>query len=150
MVFSLDFQSFVSNPTSQRRTRRGAPLRSWQATPRTNNSPTRPRSGEFAALAEFVPTRLVRKAITTAVAAAQGRDVPRRVEIPISFHDSPENDGASAKLQAKHKAPRRRTRSVSPPVRDHDRPAVRHGVEVASWMFLDAEFGERERRNAEP
>jgi len=46
---------------------------------------------DFAAVAEFAPTRLVRKAIITAVAMAQGRNVPSVIEIPIEVHDSPED-----------------------------------------------------------
>jgi ABC-type sugar transport system substrate-binding protein len=41
-----------------------------------------------AAVAEFSPTRLMRKAITTAAALAQGRDVPRVVELRINVVDS--------------------------------------------------------------
>jgi ABC-type sugar transport system substrate-binding protein len=44
-----------------------------------------------AAVAEFTPTRAIRKAISTAVALSQGRDVPRRVELPINVNDMPEN-----------------------------------------------------------
>src|SRR5262249_7992606 len=50
--------------------------------------------GEFAALAEYVPTRLIRKAISTAVTVAQGRDVPSRVEVAVVVHVSPEKSGA--------------------------------------------------------
>jgi Periplasmic binding protein domain len=41
-----------------------------------------------AAVAEFTPTRLMRKAIATATALAQGRDVPPVVEFPINVSDS--------------------------------------------------------------
>jgi hypothetical protein len=41
-----------------------------------------------AAVAEFTPTRLMRKAIATASALAQGRDVPSLVEFPINVSDS--------------------------------------------------------------
>jgi ABC-type sugar transport system substrate-binding protein len=49
--------------------------------------------GEMAALAEFAPTRLVRKAITAAAAAAEGKDVPDHIDIPVLFHDSPPGSG---------------------------------------------------------
>ncbi len=94
------------------------------------------RYGEFAALAEFVPTRLLRKAISTAIAVAQGRDVPRRVEVPIAFHDSPENTGvASAQLKGRigsrpRPSPNECAKVASRP------PGVRHGVEIASWMLV--------------
>jgi ABC-type sugar transport system substrate-binding protein len=48
---------------------------------------------DFAAMAIFAPTRLVRKAIDTAVALAERKAVPSRVEVPIVVHDSAENSG---------------------------------------------------------
>lgn len=51
------------------------------------------RIGYLAAAAEYVPTRLVRKAISTAVALARGRNVPARVELAIEFVDSAPNTG---------------------------------------------------------
>jgi ABC-type sugar transport system substrate-binding protein len=51
------------------------------------------KSGDIAALAEFTPMRLVRKAITTAAAAAQGKDVPQHIDLPVLFHDSPPGSG---------------------------------------------------------
>jgi ABC-type sugar transport system substrate-binding protein len=48
---------------------------------------------EFAAVAEFAPLRVVRRAITTAVALARGRELPGRIEIPIVVNDSPETAG---------------------------------------------------------
>jgi hypothetical protein len=41
-----------------------------------------------AAVAEFTPTRLMRKAISTASALVQGRDVPTLVEFPINVSES--------------------------------------------------------------
>jgi ABC-type sugar transport system substrate-binding protein len=58
--------------------------------------------GDYAAVALFVPTRVVRKAITTAVNLAQGGNVPSRVEVPIDMHDSPE-DSALAQSPARHR-----------------------------------------------
>jgi hypothetical protein len=52
---------------------------------------TSTQAGDFAAVAEYAPVRLVRKGITTATALARGRDVPSVYELPILFHDSPEN-----------------------------------------------------------
>jgi ABC-type sugar transport system substrate-binding protein len=49
--------------------------------------------GEFAAVVEFFPTRMLRKAISTAVSLAQGRNVAGRVEFPVVFHDSPRGAG---------------------------------------------------------
>jgi ABC-type sugar transport system substrate-binding protein len=43
---------------------------------------------QVAAVAEFTPTRLMRKAIATASALAQGRDVLSMVEYPINVSDS--------------------------------------------------------------
>jgi len=52
--------------------------------------------GDFAALAVYAPTRLVRRSIATAVALAQGRTVPSVIELPIEIFDSPE-DSTTAK-----------------------------------------------------
>jgi ABC-type sugar transport system substrate-binding protein len=59
--------------------------------------------GEFAAVAEYIPARAVRKAVSLAVAAANGRAVPERVEAPMEFKDSPPKSGAPA-MQARYKA----------------------------------------------
>jgi hypothetical protein len=48
------------------------------------------RVGDFAAVAGFAPNRVIRKAISTAVALSQGRDVASRVEVPVEVHDSDE------------------------------------------------------------
>jgi hypothetical protein len=58
--------------------------------------------GEFAALATYIPTKLVRRAVTTAIAAAQGRDVRGPVELPIEVKDSPPKTGAP-RLQSQSK-----------------------------------------------
>jgi ABC-type sugar transport system substrate-binding protein len=99
LVFALDYHSFiatrqVSNDLAAERSLIKAGYTSDEQLANTT------QFGEFAALAEFTPTRLIRKAITTAGAAAQGRDVPRRVEVQIIFHDSPEKTGV-VKSQAK-------------------------------------------------
>ena len=46
------------------------------------------RVGDFAAVAGFVPNRVIRKAIITAVSLSQGADVPGRVEVSVEVHDS--------------------------------------------------------------
>jgi ABC-type sugar transport system substrate-binding protein len=48
------------------------------------------RVGDFAAVAGFVPNRVIRKAITTAVRLSQGQDMPGRVESSLEVHDSDE------------------------------------------------------------
>jgi ABC-type sugar transport system substrate-binding protein len=50
--------------------------------------------GEFAAQAVYAPSKLIRKGISTAVAVAQGRDVPPRVEVEVVMHVSPEKSAA--------------------------------------------------------
>jgi hypothetical protein len=55
---------------------------------------TMARTGEFAAVAIFSPERLIRKAITTAVLAAEGKRFPERIEIRIPVHVSPPSSGA--------------------------------------------------------
>jgi ABC-type sugar transport system substrate-binding protein len=68
--------------------------------------------GEFAALTEFSLSRLVRKAISTAVAAAQGRDLPSRVEFPLVSLDSPPTSGLPH-LQAQYRA-RKKAATANP------------------------------------
>jgi ABC-type sugar transport system substrate-binding protein len=46
------------------------------------------RVGDFAAVAGFVPTRMIRKAISTAVSLSQGHELPGRIEIPVEVYDS--------------------------------------------------------------
>jgi ABC-type sugar transport system substrate-binding protein len=48
------------------------------------------RVADFAAVAGFIPNRVVRKAIATAISLAQGREVPSRVEVSVEVHDSDE------------------------------------------------------------
>jgi ABC-type sugar transport system substrate-binding protein len=48
------------------------------------------RVGDFAAVAGFVPNRVIRKAINTAVRLSQGQDLPTRVELSVEVHDSDE------------------------------------------------------------
>ncbi len=48
------------------------------------------RVGDFAAVAGFIPTALVRKAILTAVKLSQGMDMPSHVEVPVEVIESPE------------------------------------------------------------
>jgi ABC-type sugar transport system substrate-binding protein len=63
---------------------------------------TATRQSDFAALAEYVPTQLVRRAVTTAVELVRGQGVPGVLEIPIVLHDSPEDSGtAKSPLRAK-------------------------------------------------
>ncbi len=51
------------------------------------------RSGDLAAVADFMPTRLVRKAIAMAAEVADGKAVPDTIELAIVFHDSPSSTG---------------------------------------------------------
>jgi Periplasmic binding protein domain len=61
------------------------------------------QAGEFAAVAEFVPTRLVQRAVSVAVAAAQGRNPKEKEEVALTVWESPQGSGV-AHLQAKQKA----------------------------------------------
>jgi ABC-type sugar transport system substrate-binding protein len=45
--------------------------------------------GEFAAIAEFMPNRLIQRAITNAIALAQGRDVREPDELVVTVRESP-------------------------------------------------------------
>jgi ABC-type sugar transport system substrate-binding protein len=71
-----------------------------------DNLPRMALAGEFAALADYVPTRLVKKAVSTAAQVAQGRDLPDRVEVGITVRVSPEHTGAP-RLQARNNALRK-------------------------------------------
>jgi hypothetical protein len=62
------------------------------------------RTGEFAAVAIFSPERLIRKAITTAVHAAEGQRFPERVELRIPVHVSPPEVGAPRMKSMREKA----------------------------------------------
>jgi ABC-type sugar transport system substrate-binding protein len=46
------------------------------------------RVGDFAAVAGFVPTRMIRKAINTAVSLSQGHKLPGQIEFAVEVHDS--------------------------------------------------------------
>jgi ABC-type sugar transport system substrate-binding protein len=60
-------------------------------------------AGEFAALAHYAPSRLIRRAITAAVASAQKQEVASPVEIAIVVHESPP-DSTAPHLQAEMKS----------------------------------------------
>ncbi len=62
------------------------------------------RMGEFAALGYYVQARLVRKAVSTAVALALKRDIPNRlIELPVIVHESPIT-AAAPQFQARYKS----------------------------------------------
>ena len=69
------------------------------------------RVGDFAAVAGFIPTWLVRKAITTAVKLSQGGVEPSRVEISVQVHDSAESSSTpqSPIYQKKSSASKKRS-----------------------------------------
>jgi ABC-type sugar transport system substrate-binding protein len=50
-------------------------------------------TGRFAALAEFAPARVIRRAVTTALAASQGQNVTSRVNVSIPVAESPSKSG---------------------------------------------------------
>lgn len=53
------------------------------------------RAGNYAAIAEYEPTRLIRKAVSVAIAAAQGRESKDREEILIGVAESPTGAGVA-------------------------------------------------------
>ncbi len=63
-------------------------------------------AGEFAALGQYVPTRLIRKAVSVAVSVARKQEVPNPVVIPIVIHESQPTAGAP-QIQAKAKSQRK-------------------------------------------
>jgi hypothetical protein len=99
LIFSLDHLSFIANREVRNKLIENRPLVSAGYTSDEQLAMTA-QFGEFAGLCEYLPGRVLRKAVSTAVAAAQGRELPRRIEVAIVFHDSPENTGAD---QAKYK-----------------------------------------------
>jgi ABC-type sugar transport system substrate-binding protein len=54
------------------------------------------RMADFAAVAEFAPLKMLRKAISTAMAMSQGREVPSRIDLPITYSDSAPESALSA------------------------------------------------------
>jgi ABC-type sugar transport system substrate-binding protein len=58
-----------------------------------NSLPRMAQAGEFAAVAEYLPNRLIQRAISAAVAVAQGRSVKEKEEIPIPVIESPPTSG---------------------------------------------------------
>jgi hypothetical protein len=64
-------------------------------------------AGEFAAIADYVPVRLVKKAVSTAVAVAQGREITDPVEVPNLVRESPPSTGAP-RMQAQQNKARRK------------------------------------------
>jgi ABC-type sugar transport system substrate-binding protein len=92
LVFSVDFNSSAASNHVASELAQDRPF--VQAAYTSDDNLIRmTKMGELAAAVEFVPTRMLRKAISTAVSLAQGRDVSSRVEIPVVFHDSPEKAG---------------------------------------------------------
>jgi hypothetical protein len=92
MIISLDHDSFVVNRQVRNKVLDDRPFVA-AGFASDDNLAFATQFGEFAALGEYNPTRLIRKAVSTAVAITQGREVQRRIEIPIIFHDSPEKTG---------------------------------------------------------
>jgi hypothetical protein len=87
LVFTLDsvssstVRAVVKNESAHRFFDLGCYIGEGQATDLTSMI-------HVAAVAEFTPTRLMRKAIATASALAQGRDVPPMVEFPVNVSDA--------------------------------------------------------------
>jgi ABC-type sugar transport system substrate-binding protein len=102
LIFSLDHQSFIANREVRTKLVETHPMISAGFAADEQLAHTA-AYGEFAALAEFVPTRLIRRAISTAVAVAQGKEFQRPIEVPIILHDSPANTGADNVPQYKGK-----------------------------------------------
>ena len=102
MVFSVDFPAASASNAAVGEIAQERPFIQAGYT-QDENQLRMARMGEFAALGQYTPNRLVRKAVSTAVAIALKQEVHNRVEILIVIHESPPNAGV-AKLQARHKA----------------------------------------------
>jgi ABC-type sugar transport system substrate-binding protein len=70
-----------------------------------NSLPRMALAGEFAAMAEFQPSRLIQKAVSAAVAVALGRSVKEKEELPILLLESPPTSG-TPRLQLNQKKSR--------------------------------------------
>ncbi len=92
MVFTFDFVSTTaSNNTNgeiiEKRPFIQSGYTSDEALPRLA------AGGEFGGIAEFVPSRLIQRAVTLAVAAAQGRSLREKEEVSIPLRESPPGAG---------------------------------------------------------
>ncbi len=106
MVFAFDFVSTTaSNTVAVDLTGKRPFIQAGYSS--DDNLPRMALSGEFAAIADYVPTRLVKKAISTAVAAAQGREITDPVEVQFPIRESPPSAGAP-KIQAEQNKTRRK------------------------------------------
>ena len=87
MVFMVDsvgssaLRGMIKNDTTHRFFVAGCYIAEGQTADLTGNV-------NVAAVAEFTPVRLMRKAIATAAALAQGRDLPQLVDFPIKISDA--------------------------------------------------------------
>ena len=88
LVFSFDFNSATASNTTAGEIAGERPF--IQAGYASEDNLLRMASaGQFAALGHYTSTRLIRKAVSVAVAVAMKQEVPNPVEIPITIHDSP-------------------------------------------------------------
>lgn len=102
MVFSVDFVS--SSGTNETVTQISEERPFIQAGYTSDDNQLRlARLGEFAALGQYIPNRLIRKAISTAIAAALKQEVQSPIRIPVVIHESPPNAGV-ARFQSRQKA----------------------------------------------
>jgi hypothetical protein len=102
MIFAIDFNgTTVSNTVAGDFGEKRPFIQSGYTSDET--LPRMTHAGEFAAIAEYLPARLIRRAISVAIAAAQGREVKEKVVIPIEVVKSPPNAGAPH-LQARYKS----------------------------------------------
>jgi ABC-type sugar transport system substrate-binding protein len=109
MVFAFDFVS--TSACNKVATNIGEKRPFIQAGYTSDDSlPRMALAGEFAGIADYVPVRLVRKAVSTAVAAAQGREINNPVEVQIPVRESPPG-ATSPKIQAQQNKTRRQANS---------------------------------------
>ncbi len=102
MVFSVDFMSTSASNEAVNEIVTERPFIQAGYT-HEDNQVRMARVGEFAALALYTPKYLVRKAISTAVAAALKHEVHSPVEVSVTITESPTNSGV-AHMQAKMKS----------------------------------------------
>ncbi len=162
MVFTFDFNSTsASNNAASDIVEKRPFIQSGYTS--DESLPRMAVAGEFGALAEFVPTRLTQRAVSVAAAAAQGRNLKDREDVPILVKESPPTSAApifrpNARPATHRRRPpsdglRARMTAAGRPRADRgvlEAPApgaTRQDLQAMDQNRTDFVFGELERRN---
>jgi ABC-type sugar transport system substrate-binding protein len=112
MVFTFDFASTTASNKVATDTAEKRPFIQAGYTPDDSLSKMA-LAGEFAALAEFAPTRLIQRAVSLAVGAAQGRSYRDKEEVAIELHESPPSAGVPHLQAARNASMQRKSQAGS-------------------------------------